>query len=164
MKTVRPALCALIATVLLRICNASSIAQTALPVSSANATGDHSPTRSRSNVTTSPQMPSRSTQQSASCARGPLTESELLSGVTLTDDQKITIDQIHRSMRAKMEIVAKDENETPEQKSAMLEGLHRMQLRQVFDVLKPDQRDQVRKRISALRAAQRQPQPEQKSH
>lgn len=88
--------------------------------------------------------------------RASLTEAELLSGVNLTDEQKSTIDRIHHDMRAKMEIVSKDQNESPEQKSAMLEGMNRIQLRQVFDVLHPEQRDEVRKKIAAMRTAEHQ--------
>ncbi|WP_109488887.1 hypothetical protein [Occallatibacter savannae] len=84
--------------------------------------------------------------------RTPITEAELLSGVNLTEQQKTAIDRIHHEMRAKMEIVSKDQNESPEQKSAMLEGMNRMQMRQVFDVLSSEQREEVRKRILAVRS------------
>lgn len=90
--------------------------------------------------------------------RTPITENELLSGVNLSDEQKASIDRIHHEMRSKMEIVSKDQNESPEQKAAMLEGMNRMQMQQVFDVLKPEQREDVRKKILAARSAARQEQ------
>jgi hypothetical protein len=144
-------------------------AQVALRASARGADNAKTPSsaQSHANAATPHQASPRSPGRSSARARTAITENELLSGVNLSNEQKSAIDQIHHDMRSKMEIVAKDENETPEQKSAMLEGLNRMQLRQVFDVLKPEQRDEVRKRISAMRAANRQgsnPSPQQKSH
>lgn len=98
----------------------------------------------------------RSTSRPTVRQRTPLTEADLLSGVNLSDQQKAAIDRIHHDMRAKMEIVSKDQNESPEQKAAMLEGMNRMQLRQVFDVLSSEQREEVRKKISAMRAVEHQ--------
>jgi LTXXQ motif family protein len=113
-------------------------------------------TQSHSNVLISPPISTRSRGTSNARARGPITENELLSGLNLSDEQKAAIDRIHHEMRAKMDIVTRDENETPEQKSAMLEGMNRMQVLQVYDVLKPEQREAARKRISTIRAANRQ--------
>jgi hypothetical protein len=96
----------------------------------------------------------------------PLTESDLLAGASLNEDQKAAIEKIHRDMKARMELVAKDEKETSDQKDAMLQGLYRMQMRQVFDVLTPEQRAEARKRIFAARstsADNRNPQPANKS-
>jgi Spy/CpxP family protein refolding chaperone len=127
--------------------------------SSTHGTGDAkglSSAQSNPNGTLAPPMTRRSAGRYTAGAQRTLTENELLNGVNLTDDQKAAIDRIHRTMRTKMEIVAKDDNETPEQKSAMLEGLNRMQLRQVFEVLTPEQREDVRKRIVAMRSANRQ--------
>lgn len=77
-----------------------------------------------------------------------------LQGLTLTEDQKVKIDQIHQDMKSRMEIVAKDPAENADQKGAMLEGMARMERRQVFQVLTLEQQAEVRKKIRARRAAE----------
>jgi hypothetical protein len=136
-------------------------------IDNANTRPAQLPNPYRSIGTISTPAPSRSTTRPTARQRTPLTEADLLSGVNLSEQQKAAIDQIHHQMRAKMQIVARDENESPEQKSAMLEGMSRMQLRQVFDVLKPEQREDVRKKIQAARSATHQEgktPSEQKAH
>lgn len=76
-------------------------------------------------------------------------------GLTFTDDQKAKIDQIHQNMKPRMDAVVKDEKLDAGQKEAMLEGLLRMESRQIFKVLTPGQRLEVRDRILARRAAER---------
>lgn len=110
--------------------------------------------------TESTSRPSRVAPRPTARQRKPLTEIDLLSGVNLSNEQKASIDRIHHETRAKVEIVSKDGNESPEQKAAMIEGMNRMQLRQVFDVLKPEQQEQVRKRILTARSVNR---PEEKT-
>jgi len=75
-------------------------------------------------------------------------------GLTFTDEQKAKMDQIHQNMQPSMDAVVKDEKSTAEQKAAMLEGLQRMERRQVFKVLTPEQQIEVRKKILARRAAE----------
>lgn len=106
-----------------------------------------------SNGTSSASRSSRLAPRPTARQRTPITEAEILSGVNLSDEQKASVDRIHHETRAKMEIVSKDGNESPEQKAAMIEGMNRIQLRQVFDVLKPEQQEQVRKKILAMRSA-----------
>ena len=69
--------------------------------------------------------------------------------LTLTDDQKAQISQIHQDMKSRMELVAKDSNETIDQKEAMIDGLKRMRLRQIVMLLTPEQRSELRKKLSA---------------
>jgi Spy/CpxP family protein refolding chaperone len=76
-----------------------------------------------------------------------------LTGLTLTDDQKTKIEEIRQDMKPRMEEVVNDANSSPEQKGAMLEGLVRMERRQVFEILTPEQRSEVRERILAEQAA-----------
>ena len=64
------------------------------------------------------------------------------------------MDQIHQNMQPSMDAVVKDEKSTAEQKAAMLEGLQRMERRQIFKVLTPEQQIEVRKKILARRAAE----------
>ena len=58
-------------------------------------------------------------------------------------------------MKSRMDDVAKDEKLTPEQKEAMLEGLQLMESRQLLKLLTPDQQVEVRRKVLARRAAQR---------
>jgi hypothetical protein len=67
----------------------------------------------------------------------------------LTDDQKAQIGQIHQEMKNRMDLVAKDTNETIDQKEAMIDGLKRMRLREVLLVLTPEQRSELRKKLPA---------------
>jgi len=76
----------------------------------------------------------------------------------LTDDQKAKINQIHQNAKSRLEAVAKDEKLSPEAKDAMLQGYRRIENGQIFDVLTPEQQQEVRKRMSAWRAAARQDQ------
>ena len=85
-------------------------------------------------------------------------------GLNYTDDQKVEIDRIHRETESHKATVAKDEKLTADQKDAMILGYTRMEYGLLFKVLTPDQRRQVRQRISARRAAdqasqQKQPLP-----
>jgi hypothetical protein len=79
---------------------------------------------------------------------------DLLAGLTLTDDEKAKVDQIKKDMRARMELVARDEKETADQKGAMIQGLQRMQRSQVYMVLTPEHQSEYRKRILAQHAAE----------
>ena len=83
---------------------------------------------------------------------------DFLAGLTLTDDQKAKIDQIRQNAKSRLEAVAKDEKLSPEAKDAMLQGYRRIENGQIFDVLTPEQQQEVRKRMSAWRAAARQDQ------
>jgi Spy/CpxP family protein refolding chaperone len=76
-----------------------------------------------------------------------------LAGLTLTDDQKAKIEQIHQDAKSHMDIVIKDKASNGDQKQAMLEGFARIERSQVFHVLTPDQQSEVRKKIAARRAA-----------
>ena len=86
--------------------------------------------------------------------RKPPSIDDLLAGLTLTDDEKAKVDQIKKDMRARMELVARDEKETADQKGAMIQGLQRMQRSQVYMVLTPEHQSEYRKRILAQHAAE----------
>jgi Spy/CpxP family protein refolding chaperone len=75
-------------------------------------------------------------------------------GLKLTGDQQEKIDKIHQDIKSRMDIVQKDEKLRPEQKGAMLEGYRRIERAQIYDVLTPDQRTEVRQRVRARRAAE----------
>lgn len=82
-------------------------------------------------------------------------------GLNYTDEQQAKIDDIRRNMKARMDVVAKDSKLNPEQKQAMLEGLQRMEVAEIFKVLTPEQQKEVRQRATARRAAQQQRQKAQ---
>jgi hypothetical protein len=79
-------------------------------------------------------------------------------GLTFTDDQKLKIDQIHQHFKSRMDAVVKDEKLSPEQKRAMLEGFRRMEIGEVFKALTPEQQIEVRKKVLARRAAEKEEQ------
>ena len=86
----------------------------------------------------------------------PISIDSLLIGVNLSDEQKPRIEQARKDMQARMDIVVHDKNENADQKQAMLEGLQRLELREVFLLLTPDQRIGVKNKIAAQRAAEQQ--------
>jgi Spy/CpxP family protein refolding chaperone len=75
-------------------------------------------------------------------------------GLSLTDDQKAKIDQIHQSMKPRIEAVVKDQKLTPEQRDAMLDGYDRMERGQIYRVLTPEQQKEVRDKARARHAAE----------
>jgi hypothetical protein len=76
-------------------------------------------------------------------------------GFQFTDDQKLKIDEIHKNIKSRLDAVFKDEKLNAEQKGAMLDGYRRMEMRQIFRVLTPEQQTEVSKRVLARRAAER---------
>lgn len=88
----------------------------------------------------------------------PISVEDLLSGITLSDQQKPRIEQVRKDMSARMDRVAHDLNENQDQKAAMLQGLHHMELREVYLLLTPEQRIEARKKAEAQRAAEQPPQ------
>ena len=104
----------------------------------------------------SPPGPGRNRRVAPPAARpksdtGPVDD---FAGLMYTDDQKTKIDQIHQNMKARIDVVAKDEKLNADQKAAMIEGLHRMERGEVFKALTPEQQATVRKTILARRAAE----------
>lgn len=90
---------------------------------------------------------------------------DILAGLTLTDDQKAKIEKIHQNAKSRQEAVAKGTKLSPEVKDAMLQGYRRIENNEIFEVLTPEQKQEVRKRISAWRASARQgqrPVPQQR--
>ena len=80
--------------------------------------------------------------------------SDYFAGLTFTDEQKAKIDEIHKDIKLRMDTVVKNEKLGPEQKGAMLDGYRRMEQRQLFAVLTPEQQTVVRKKLLAQRAAE----------
>lgn len=76
-------------------------------------------------------------------------------GLKYTDEQKKKIQEIHQNFKSRRDVVAKDEKLTADQRDAMLEGYVRMERGQVFNLLTPEQQKEVREKIQARRAAER---------
>ncbi len=89
---------------------------------------------------------------------------DILSGLTLSGDQKGKINQIREDVKARLAAVAQDKKLSPEVTDAMVQGYRRIENSEIFSVLTPDQQREVRKRMSDWKAAahQRQ-QPLQRS-
>ena len=79
--------------------------------------------------------------------------SDDFAGLAYTAEQKAKIDQIRRIAKQRLDTVKNDEKLAPEVKAAMLDGYQRMELREIFDVLTPVQKAEVRKKELARRAA-----------
>ena len=83
----------------------------------------------------------------------PATPDDDFAGLKYTDEQQAKIDKIHQNTKAALDAVEKDEKLRPEQKSAMLEGYRRIERAEIYDVLTPEQRIEVRKKVRARRAS-----------
>ena len=93
---------------------------------------------------------------------GYISPSDYLAGLTLTDDQKAKINQIREDTKSRLAAVAKDQKLGPEVKDAMVGGFQRIENRQIFEVLTPEQQQRVRRRIAILRAVAQQAQDQAK--
>ena len=78
---------------------------------------------------------------------------DLLEGLTLADDQKAKIDQIRAETKSRLAAVANDKKLSPEAADAFFRGYQRTENVRIFEVLTPEQQQQVRKRIASWRAA-----------
>jgi Spy/CpxP family protein refolding chaperone len=96
---------------------------------------------------------------------GPLQKSDSLpdffAGLNYTDDQKAEIAQIRHDMDTRRGAVAKDDRLTQDQKDAMILGYTHLENGEIFKVLTPEQRRQVRQRLQARGATD---QAAQKKH
>jgi len=81
---------------------------------------------------------------------------DLLEGLTLTDDQQAKIDQIREDTKSRLAAVtagANDKKLSPEAADAMFQGLQRIENDKILEVLTLEQQQEVRRRLSAWRAA-----------
>ena len=83
---------------------------------------------------------------------------DLLEGLTLTGDQQVKIDQIRKDTRSRLAAVTNDKKLSPEAADAMFRGFQRIENGKIFEVLTPEQQREVRRRMSAWRAASGRPQ------
>jgi hypothetical protein len=75
------------------------------------------------------------------------------SGFEYSAEQKAEIDRIQKGTKAQMDLVAKDQKLSADQKDAMMLGYSRMEYGRMYTVLTPVQRRQVQQRIRARRVA-----------
>ena len=83
---------------------------------------------------------------------------DLLEGLTLADGQKAKIDQIREETKSRLAAVANDKKLSPEAADEFLRGYQRNENARIFEVLTPEQQQEVRKRIATFRAAAGKPQ------
>lgn len=67
-------------------------------------------------------------------------------GLTYTDEQKAKIDKIRETAKMRADAIRRDEKLNSEQKQAMLDGYRRMEIKEMFGVLTPEQQAEVRKK------------------
>ena len=73
-------------------------------------------------------------------------------GLKFTDDQKAKIDEIHRRMVTRKDVVIKSEKLNADQKDAMIAGLGRMERGEIAKLLTPEQQREVLKKVRAVQA------------
>jgi Spy/CpxP family protein refolding chaperone len=84
-----------------------------------------------------------------------------MKGLNLTDDQKAQMKTIHESTKTQLDAVKKDESLSADQKEAKIHQLRHNARTQMVKLLTPDQRQQMKANVRALRAARREKQEQQ---
>ena len=84
-----------------------------------------------------------------------------MKGLNLTDEQKAEMKKIHESTKAQLDAVNKDESLTADQKEAKNHQLRHGARLQMVKLLTPEQRQQMRANVRALRASRREQQQQQ---
>ena len=84
-----------------------------------------------------------------------------MKGLNLTDDQKAGMKKIHESTKAQLDAVNKDESLTVDQKEAKIHQLRHGARLQMVKLLTPEQQQQMRANVRALRASRREKQQQQ---
>jgi Spy/CpxP family protein refolding chaperone len=74
-------------------------------------------------------------------------------GLKFTDEQKPLIDEIHKRMAARKDVVLKSERLQSDQKDAMIAGLGRMERGEIVKLLTPEQKKEVLRAHAAQAAA-----------
>ena len=101
-----------------------------------------------------PTEPPPTTSSLAQGAKAP-SRTDIFAGLQYTDDQKAKIDKVHEAMQSRRDAVIKDDKLSPEQKDAFMQGLARMERSQVYELLTPEQKAEVSKRMAALKKEER---------
>jgi Spy/CpxP family protein refolding chaperone len=106
-------------------------------------------TRGRSSPTPPAQIPqTTSPPPRATKAQYP---TDIFAGLQYTEDQKAKIEKIRQDMNSRRDAVIKDSKLSPDQKDAFFQGFERMERREIYEVLTPEQKTEVGKRMAAQR-------------
>ena len=81
-----------------------------------------------------------------------------MQGLNLTEDQKAAMKKIHESTKAQVDALKADQSLSADQQAAKIHQLRREARVQMVKLLTPEQRQQMRANIRALRAARREQQ------
>jgi Spy/CpxP family protein refolding chaperone len=81
-----------------------------------------------------------------------------MKGLNLTDDQKAAMKTIHESTKAQLDAVNKDESLTADQKDAKIHQLRHGARMQMVKLLTPEQHQQMKANVRAMRASRREQQ------
>jgi periplasmic protein CpxP/Spy len=84
-----------------------------------------------------------------------------MKGLNLTDDQKAQMKKIHESTKAQSDAVKNDGSLTADQKDAKIHQLRQGGREQMVKLLTPEQREQMKANVRALRASHREKQQQQ---
>jgi Spy/CpxP family protein refolding chaperone len=76
---------------------------------------------------------------------------DIFAGLQYTEDQKAKIEKIRQDMNSRRDAVIKDTKLNPDQKDAFFQGFDRMERREIYEVLTPEQKTEVGKRMAAER-------------
>ncbi len=74
---------------------------------------------------------------------------DYFAGLTLTDEEKVKIEKIHRDTDSRVDLVQRDDKLDAAQKDAMINGIARLERGQIFQILTPEQRQAVLKKYKA---------------
>src|SRR5258708_8937421 len=88
---------------------------------------------------------------------------DVFAGLNYTDDQMAEIAMIRHGMEVRKDVVEKDHKLTQDQKDAMISVYAHLENVEIYKVLTPEQRRQVRQRLLARRAADQAAQKRQPS-
>jgi Spy/CpxP family protein refolding chaperone len=84
-----------------------------------------------------------------------------MQGLNLTEDQKAAMKKIHESTKAQLDAVNKDESLTADQKEAKIHQLRHGARMQMVKLLTPEQRQQMKANVRALRASRQEQKQQQ---
>lgn len=106
------------------------------------------------------QPPAQDQSQAAPAAPAQQTAKRhgVMQGLNLTEDQKAAMKKIHESTKSQVEAVKQDQSLTADQQAAKIHQLRHSARLQMVKLLTPDQRQQMRANVRALRAARREQQ------
>lgn len=105
--------------------------------------------RAQSSAHVSTQIPDQ-TSPPARAKKAPV-PTDIFAGLQYTEDQKAKIEKIRQDLKSRRDAVIKDDKLSPDQKDAFFQGFERMERSQIYEVLTPEQKTEVRKRLLAQR-------------